>query len=546
MEDHGMTSNFIRTRMEDDLKNGRVTTIITRFPPEPNAYLHIGHARAIVTNFELAKAFGGRTNLRFDDTNPAKEGAEYVEAIEHDIAWLGYTPANVFFGSDYFARQYDLALVLIKKGLAYVDDLTQEEVTAYRGELDKPGKNSPYRERSVEENLALFADMRAGKYQDGEKTLRAKIDMASPNINMRDPVLYRILHMAHHRQGDAWCIYPMYDFAHPLQDSFEGVTHSLCSLEYDNHRPLYDWVIANTGVTSIPHQIEFGRLNITHTIMSKRYLRALVESGKVSGYDDPRLPTLVGLKRRGFTPGAIKSFVMSTGLSRVNSTVDPEMLDECLRDDLKLTQKRLMAVKDPLKVIITNWPEGKSERLTAPQNPENPELGTREMSFSRTIWIERSDFTPVAPDKHYKRLSLGMEVRLFFAYFIKANKVIEDENGTVIAVEATYDPATRGGNADRKPAGTISWVDGASALPATFNLFAPLITDEDDTKDITERVNPDSWATCEGWIEDGCYQEQDRFQLIRDGYYCVDKLTAPDHPVLNRTVSLKSNYKPQQ
>ena len=536
-------SNFIKTRMEQDLAEGRVKEIVTRFPPEPNAYLHIGHVRAIITDFELAKEFNGYTNLRFDDTNPAKEGAEYVDAIQKDIEWLGYKAKNVYFGSDYFDRTYELARKLIKDGLAYVDDLTPEQVTEYRGELDKPGKNSPYRDRSVEENLKLFEEMKEGKYADGTKTLRAKIDMASPNINMRDPVMYRILHMAHHRQGNKWCIYPMYDFAHPLQDSFEGVTHSLCSLEYDNHRPLYDWVIEKTGVSHIPHQIEFGRLNITNTIMSKRYLRSLVENGKVIGYDDPRMPTLVGLKRRGFTPESIKAFVMSTGLSRVNSTVDVGMLDECLRENLKLKVNRYMAVTNPLKVTITNWPKGEVVELDAANNGENPELGSRKIKFSGSLYINQDDFCEVAPDKKYKRLALGLEVRLFYAYFIKAESVIKDEAGNVIEVLATYDPETKGGNGPRKPNGTISWVDAVYNKPATFNQFEALITDPDETKDITERVNPDSWKTLKGFIEPLDYAPQDRFQMMRDGYYCVDYDSKNDTPIFNRIVSLKSAIK---
>ena len=392
-------NNFIKTIMQNDLDSGKVDEIITRFPPEPNAYLHIGHARAIITNFELAKAFNGKTNLRFDDTNPAKEDKEFVEGIIEDLAWLGYKPANIFYGSDYFEATYQKAIDLIKRGLAYVDDLSQEEISKYRGTLNEPGKNSPYRDRSVEENLKLFEEMKEGKYADGEKTLRAKIDMASPNINMRDPVMYRILHINHHRQGTKWCIFPMYDFAHPLQDSFEGITHSLCSLEYDNHRVLYDWVVDNCGIEKKPHQYEFGRLNITNTIMSKRYLRALVDAGKVSGYDDPRMPTLCGLRRRGFTPDSIRNFILGTGLSRVNSTVEADQLDEELRSDLRLKAIRPNAVINPVKVIIDNYPEGKVEWLDAPNNQENEELGSRKISFSREVYIEREDFIEEKPNK---------------------------------------------------------------------------------------------------------------------------------------------------
>ena len=386
------TSNFIKTIMKNELESGVVDHILTRFPPEPNAYLHIGHARAIITNFELAKSFGGKTNLRFDDTNPVKEDVEFVEAIKEDLAWLGYTPEIVVYGSSYFEETYEKAILLIKKGLAFVCDLTQEEVSAYRGDTANPGKNSPYRDRSIEENLRLFEEMKNGVYPNGSKTLRAKIDMSSPNINMRDPVIYRIIHINHHQTGNKWCIYPMYDFAHPLQDSFEGITHSLCSLEYEDHRPLYDWVINNCDVLHKPRQIEFGRLGITNMIMSKRYLKQLVDEKLVKGYDDPRMPTLTGLRRRGFTPDAIKNFILSTGLSKINSTIDYEMLEHFLRDDLKMKAARPMAVLDPLKVVITNYPEGKVEELPVLDNMENPEMGSHTITFSRNLYIEREDF----------------------------------------------------------------------------------------------------------------------------------------------------------
>ena len=435
-------NNFIKTIMEKDLKEGKVSEIITRFPPEPNAYLHIGHARAIINDFELAACFNGKTNLRFDDTNPVNEGEEYVNAIIDDLKWLGYTPDLVCFGSDYFEKTYEMAVFLIKKGLAYVDDLTQEETTAYRGTLTEPGKNSPYRDRSVEENLDLFERMRKGEFKDGEKTLRAKIDMASPNINMRDPVMYRILHVAHHRQGDKWCIYPMYDFAHPLQDSFEGVTHSMCSIEYDNHRPLYDWFVEKCELPHVPHQYEWGRLNITNTIMSKRYLRQLVEGKYVVGYDDPRMPTLVGLRRKGFTPEAIKEFILYTGLSRINSTTDAENLDYFLREDQKLKATRPSAILDPLKVVITNYPEDQIEWLDAPENMENEELGNRKVAFGKYLYIEKEDFVEEKPNKKWKRLAKDVEVRLMHAYFIKCNEVIKDENGEIVEIHCTYDPAT--------------------------------------------------------------------------------------------------------
>ncbi len=538
-------SNFIKTIMEDDLKSGKVKEIVTRFPPEPNAYLHIGHARALITNFELAKSFGGYTNLRFDDTNPAKEDEEFVEGIKKDIEWLGYHPKNVYFGSDYFEKTYDLAIQLIKKGLAYVCDLSQQEMSEYRGTLTEPGKNSPYRNRSVEENLQLFENMKNGMYDEGEKVLRAKIDMAHPNINMRDPVLYRIIKIKHHRQGNKWCIYPMYDFAHPLQDSFEGITHSLCSLEYDNHRILYDWVIDNCEVPHQPHQYEFGRLNITNTIMSKRYLKQLVESGKVIGYDDPRMPTLTGMRRRGITPEAIKAFILSTGLSRINSTVEGDMLDHFVREDLKLKCNRIMAVKEPLKITITNYEDGKVEYLNALNNQENEELGSRKISFSKHLYIERDDFAIEKPNRQFKRLALGLEVRLMHAYFIKANEVVYDANGNISEVLCTYDEKTLSGTGfnERKPNGTIGFVDASNAMKATFNLFEPLITDCDDQTTFLEHINPNSWTTMEGYVEKGNYEVLDKFQFIRDGYYTVDSDTSKDKLVFNRIVALKSTFK---
>ena len=541
-------SNFIKTIMEKDLASGKVKEIVTRFPPEPNAYLHIGHARAMITDFELAECFNGKTNLRFDDTNPAKEDSEFVDAILKDIEWLGYHPANIFFGSDYFDQTYELAIKLIKKGLAYVCDLNQEEIAKYRGDLSHPGIDSPYRNRSVEENLKLFNEMREGKYADGEKVLRAKIDMAHPNINMRDPVLYRILHMHHHRQGDKWCIYPMYDFAHPIQDAIEGITHSCCSLEYDNHRILYDWVVEKCKMPHIPHQYEFGRLNITNTIMSKRYLRELVNSGKVTGYDDPRMPTLVGLKRRGFTASSIKDFVKSTGLSRVNSTIDGEMLDHFLREDIKLKVNRIMAVKDPLEVVIDNYEEGKIEYVVAENNAENLELGERKVAFGRHLYIEKEDFVLEKPNKHYKRLALGLEVRLYHAYFIKANSVDYDKDGNIVCVHCTYDVNTKSGSGfnERKPNGTIQFVEATTARSAIFNLFEPLVLDaEDETKSFLDRINPNSWTKMKGYVEN-CkehFDELERFQFIRDGYYAVDKESKDSELVFNRIAPLKSSIK---
>ena len=546
-------NNFIKTIMEKDLKEGKVSEIITRFPPEPNAYLHIGHARAIINDFELAACFNGKTNLRFDDTNPVNEGEEYVNAIIDDLKWLGYTPDLVCFGSDYFEKTYEMAVFLIKKGLAYVDDLTQEETTAYRGTLTEPGKNSPYRDRSVEENLDLFERMRKGEFKDGEKTLRAKIDMASPNINMRDPVMYRILHVAHHRQGDKWCIYPMYDFAHPLQDSFEGVTHSMCSIEYDNHRPLYDWFVEKCELPHVPHQYEWGRLNITNTIMSKRYLRQLVEGKYVVGYDDPRMPTLVGLRRKGFTPEAIKEFILYTGLSRINSTTDAENLDYFLREDQKLKATRPSAILDPLKVVITNYPEDQIEWLDAPENMENEELGNRKVAFGKYLYIEKEDFVEEKPNKKWKRLAKDVEVRLMHAYFIKCNEVIKDENGEIVEIHCTYDPATKCGLGfdERKPNGTIHYVEATTALNATFNLFNPLIFDAtEETKHLSfiERLNPSSWEVKKGFVEASLKDSKvgSHYQFVRNGYYCTDKDFTSDNLVFNRTCGLKSSFNPNK
>ena len=542
-------NNFIKTIMEKDLEEGRVKSIVTRFPPEPNAYLHIGHARAVINDFELAKAFGGYTNLRFDDTNPVNEGAEYVQAIINDIKWLGYEPKNIFFGSDYFEEQYNRAVLLIKKGLAYVDDLTADEITEYRGTLTETGKDSPYRNRSIEENLKLFQEMREGKYGNGEKTLRAKIDMASPNINMRDPVMYRILHVPHHRQGTKWCIYPMYDFAHPLQDAIEGVTHSMCSLEFDNHRPLYDWFVEKCEMPNVPHQYEWGRLNITNTVMSKRYLRQLVDGGYVTGYDDPRMPTLVGLKRKGLTPDAIKNFIVYTGLSRINSTTNAENLDNFLREELKLKATRPMAVLNPLKVVIDNYPEGQIEYCDAPNNMENEELGSRKIAFGKYLYIEQEDFIEEKPNRKWKRLSVGDEVRLMHAYFIKCNSVVKDADGKITEIHCTYDPETKSGSGfdARKPNGTIHYVEATTALKATFNLYEPLVFDEtEETKGKTfiERLNPNSWVKLNGFVEASLKDTKplDHFQFIRTGYYCTDKDSTKDNLIFNRTCPLKSSF----
>ena len=541
------SSNFIKTIMQKELENGVVDYILTRFPPEPNAYLHIGHARAIITNFELAKCFNGATNLRFDDTNPSKEDTEYVEAIKKDIEWLGYTPKSVNYGSSYFDATYEKAVLLIKKGLAFVDDLDQETLSKYRGSITEAGTESPYRNRSVEENLRLFEEMKNGLYKNGEKTLRAKIDMASPNINMRDPVIYRIMHVHHHQTGDKWCIYPMYDFAHPLQDAFEGITHSLCSIEFEDHRPLYDWVIANCEVEAHPRQIEWGRLGITHMIMSKRYLKQLVDENYVTGYDDPRMPTLVGLRRRGFTPNAIKNFILSTGLSKINSTVDYGMLEHFLREDLKLTTTRPMAVVNPLKVVITNYPEGQIEYVDVLNNSENESLGSHKMAFGREIYIEKEDFLEEKPNKHWKRLSKGIEVRLMHAYFIKCNEVIKDENGEIIELHCTYDPLTKSGSGfnERKPNGTIHYVEASTAVKATFNLFEPLMLDEKASADnFKERINENSWQVFEGYVEEALKDTcvMDKYQFIRNGYYTTDYSSKGDKLVFNRIAGLKSSF----
>ncbi len=542
-------NNFIKTIMQEDLESGKVDSIITRFPPEPNAYLHIGHARAMVTNFELSNAFGGYTNLRFDDTNPTKEDSEFVDAIIKDIEWLGYKPKNVYFGSDYFDKDYEIAVNLIKKGLAYVDDLSQEEMSRYRGTLTEPGKNSPYRDRTIEENLKLFEEMKDGKYPDGSKTLRAKIDMASPNINMRDPALYRIIHTNHHRQGNKWCIFPMYDFAHPLQDAIEGVTHSLCSLEYDNHRVLYDWVIDNSDIVKKPHQYEFGRLNIANTVLSKRYLRALVDSKKVSGYDDPRMPTLVGLRRRGYTPEAIKEFILSTGLSRINSEIEWDVLDGFLREDLKLKTNRPNAIVNPLKLVIDNYPEGQIEYLDMPNNQEVEDMGSHKIAFGKTLYIEKEDFIEVKPNKKWKRLALDVEVRLMHAYFVKAVSVDKDENGEIVCVHCTYDPATKSGSGfnERKPNGNIHFVEATTAVPAEFRLFDSLIlpeTEETKNLEFMERLNPNSLVISNGFVEEFLKDTKpgDKYQFVRNGYWSTDYDSTSEKLVFNRTCGLKSSF----
>ncbi|MDD3623435.1 MAG: glutamine--tRNA ligase/YqeY domain fusion protein [Bacilli bacterium] len=541
-----MKSNFIKTIVEKDLAEGKVKEVVTRFPPEPNSYLHIGHARAIVVDFETARDYGGRTNLRFDDTNPEKEDVEYVDAIIEDVRWLGYEPDKILYGSDYFDEQYERAKLLIRKGLAYVDDSTQEEISRMRGSFTEAGTNSPYRNRGVEENLELFENMKNGKYKEGEKTLRAKIDMSHPNINMRDPIIYRILYIHHHRQGDKWCIYPMYDFAHPLQDAIEGITHSLCSIEFENHRPLYDWFVKECEMEHIPQQIEFGRLNIENTILSKRYFRELVEKGYVTGYDDPRMPTLRGIRRRGYTPETIKDFVISAGLSKTNATVSMEMLEHAVREDLKLKTKRIFAVIDPIELVIDNYPEGKVEYVDVINNQENDSLGSRKMAFSKYVYINRDDFIEEKPNKKWKRLALGEEVRLMNAYFVLANSVEYDKDGNVTKVHCTYDPETKSGSGfdARKPNGNIGYVEKSTAKKAKFNYFTSLFVPGTEGKDFSERICKNSWTIKEGFVENiGEFKPGDSFQFIRDGYYTVDRESKEDELVFNETVALKSSYK---
>lgn len=545
-------SNFIKNIMKEDLETGKHNTVITRFPPEPNGYLHIGHAKSIFINFGLADEFNGKTNLRFDDTNPLKEDIEYVNAIKEDVEWLGYKWENLLFASDYFEEMYKRAVLLINKGLAYVDDLNADQIREYRGTLTEPGKNSPYRERTIEENLALFQAMREGKFGNGEKVLRAKIDMASPNINLRDPVIYRISHASHHNTGDKWCIYPMYSFAHPLEDAIEGVTHSLCTTEFEDQRPLYDWVIRECEMESTPKQIEFGRLNITNTVMSKRKLKLLVDEKFVDGWDDPRMPTISGLRRRGVTPEAIHEFSKELGISKGSGAVDSAMLDHFVREDLKLKAPRTMGVLNPLKVVITNYPEGQVEMLDAEINPENPEMGIRQIPFSREIYIEQEDFMEDPPKKYF-RLFPGNEVRLKHAYFIKCEEVIKDDQGNVIELRCTYDQETKSGSGftGRKVKGTLHWVEATNAIPAEFRLYEPLILDDEademaEGETFLDYVNEKSLEIVQGFIEPNMKEVQayDKFQFFRHGYFSVDpKYTTAEKPVFNRIVSLKSSFK---
>ncbi|MBJ9992963.1 MULTISPECIES: glutamine--tRNA ligase/YqeY domain fusion protein [Paenibacillus] len=558
MEKPSTPSNFIKNVITEDLKSGKVQKVVTRFPPEPNGYLHIGHAKAIWINFALAGEFEGATNLRFDDTNPLKEDVEFVRSIEEDVKWLGYEWAEKRYASDYFDEMYNRAVLLIKKGKAYVDDQTADQIRETRGTLTEPGQNSPYRDRSAEENLELFEKMRNGEFKDGEKVLRAKIDMASPNINLRDPVIYRIAHATHHNTGDKWCIYPMYAFAHPLEDAIEGVTHSLCSLEFEDQRPFYDWVIQECEMESTPHQYEFGRLNLAQTLTSKRKLKLLVDEKIVDGWDDPRMPTISGLRRRGYTPEAIRNFVYETGISKSQGLVDLQMLEHFIREDLKLKAPRTMAVLRPLKVVITNYPEGQVEWLEAENNTENPDMGTRQIPFSREIYIEQDDFMENPPNKYF-RLFPGNEVRLKNAYFIKCHDFVKDENGQVTEIHCTYDPETKSGTGftGRKVKGTIHWVEASHAVPAEFRLYEPLIKAEETDapaeeneaetaeKSFLDQINPNSLEVLHGFVEADMKnaKPQDKFQFFRHGYFNVDsKYSAPGQPVFNLVVSLKSSF----
>lgn len=551
MENEITSKNFIEMIIDKDLSEGYYDHVQTRFPPEPNGYLHIGHAKAILLNYGLAKKYNGKFNMRFDDTNPTKEKEEFVESIKEDIKWLGADwEDRLFFASDYFEQMYEAAVKLIKKGKAYVCDLSPEEIREYRGTLTEPGKNSPYRERSVEENLELFENMKNGKYADGERVLRAKIDMASPNINMRDPIIYRVAHMTHHRTGDKWCIYPMYDFAHPIEDAIEGVTHSICTLEFEDHRPLYDWVVRELEYPNPPKQIEFAKLYLTNVVTGKRYIKKLVEDGIVDGWDDPRLVSIAALRRRGFTPESIKMFVDLVGVSKSNSSVDYAMLEYCIREDLKGRTPRVMAVLDPIKLIIDNYPEDKVEYFDVVNNPENEDMGSRKVPFSRELYIDREDFMEEPPKKYF-RLFPGNEVRLMNAYFVKCESFVKDENGKVIEVHCTYDPETRSGSGftGRKVKGTIHWVSAAHAVRAQVRLYENIVDEEKGklNEDGSLNLNPNSLTVLnECYIEESIQsaKKEDRFQFVRQGYFCVDtKDTTNEQLVFNRIVSLKSSFK---
>ena len=556
-----IAKNFIENFIDEDFKSNRYgQRFVTRFPPEPNGYLHIGHAKSICLNFGLAQKYGGITNLRFDDTNPTKETVEYVDNIMNDVKWLGFDWGDrLYFTSDYFDILYNYAIKLIKLGKAYVDDLSKEEIKEYRGTFNTPGKESPYRNRSVEENLRLFEEMKAGKYADGEKVLRAKIDMASPNINMRDPVIYRIFHASHHRTGDKWCIYPMYDFAHPVSDAIERVTHSICTLEYEDHRPLYEWCIQDweDPEGQLPRQIEFARLNVTKMVMSKRKLRVLVEKGIVSGWDDPRMPTIAGIRRRGYTPESIRDFCDRIGVAKADSVVDISLLEYCIREDLKLKAPRIMTVIDPIKVVITDYPDGKTETITAENNQENEAMGTRQMTFSKNIYIDRKDFME-EPVKKFFRLAPGREVRFKYAYIIKCEEVIKDADGNIVEIHCSHDPESMSGtgkNTNRKVKGTLHWVNADDAVDIETRVYDYLLKDADtddeeetDSKDFLSQINPHSLDVYHSKAE-ACikqYKAGDHFQFLREGYFVIDPDTTEDHIVVNRIVGLRDTWAKMQ
>ena len=558
MENENVSKNFIEQFIDQDIEEGHCKTVHTRFPPEPNGYLHIGHAKSILLNSGLAQKYNGKFNLRFDDTNPTKEKTEFVEAIKEDIKWLGADwEDRLFFASDYFDQMYEAAVKLIKKGKAYVSDLSADEIREYRGTLTEPGKEDPAGSRSVEENLALFEDMKNGKFADGEKVLRARIDMTSSNINMRDPVIYRVAHMTHHRTGDKWCIYPMYDFAHPLEDAIEGITHSICTLEFEDHRPLYNWVIDEVGKDMIPdkdemppRQIEFAKLYLTNVVTGKRYIKRLVEEGIVDGWDDPRLVSIAALRRRGFTPESLKMFVELCGISKANSSVDYAMLEYCIREDLKMKRPRMMAILDPVKVVIDNYPEGETEYLEVVNNLENEELGVRKVPFSRELYIDREDFMEEPPKKYF-RMFPGNEVRLMNAYFVTCNSFVKDENGVVTEIHCTYDPASKGGNSPdgRKVKGTIQWISAAQAVPAEIRLYENIVDEEKGVynEDGSLNLNPNSLTVLKNCVVEENLKDAkayDSFQFVRQGFFCVDaKDSTADHLVFNRIVSLKSSFK---
>ena len=546
-----VSKNFIEIEIDKDLESGRFDHVQTRFPPEPNGYLHIGHAKSIILNNDIAKEYGGKFNLRFDDTNPTKEKEEFVHSILEDVKWLGGEfEDRLFFASNYFEEMYEKAVLLIKKGKAFVCDLSADEIREYRGDFKTPGKESPYRNRSVEENLKLFEDMKNGLCEDGSRVLRAKIDMASPNINMRDPVIYRVARMTHHNTGDKWCIYPMYDFAHPIEDAIENITHSLCTLEFEDHRPLYDWVVQECEYKNPPRQIEFAKLYLTNVVTGKRYIKKLVEDGIVDGWDDPRLVSIAALRRRGYTPDSIRNFVKLAGVSKADSSIESAMLEYCIREDLKLKKARIMAILDPIKLIIDNYPEGQSELCTMPNNLENPELGEREIEFGRELYIEREDFMEVPPKKYF-RLFPGNEVRLMGAYFVTCTSVEKDENDEIIAVHATYDPATKSGSgfSERKVKGTIHWVNAKTALKAEMRLYENIVDEEKGKLDENGNLNlnPNSLTILKDCYVEPCLKDAkayDSFQFVRNGFFCVDaKDSKPDALVFNRIVSLKSSFK---